>query len=235
MPTQDTPTNNSLTLDPPSDPPLGGSTSAPAEARARLVRRGPDARGANSLREAWTAAAMLNGIGNGPGDEPATLLLHVDELGEFTPRRLVHPVAHDQLVRLTAAVKEVATVQSATPSDLLLPTTGAERARSWKLLHRSHLLCHEGCIHCGAGQRRVAKDKYRPARSLPRRERTPPDSCSPGTGPQHAITEGICTSISSATVRRLLAEDALKPWQYQSWILAVQSTKGHLTVITEAV
>jgi len=35
---------------------------------------------------------------------------------------------------------------------------------------------------------------------------------------RHAITEGICTSISSATVRRLLAEDALKPWQYQSWI-----------------
>ncbi len=30
MPTQDTPTNNSLTLDPPSGPPLGGSTGAPA-------------------------------------------------------------------------------------------------------------------------------------------------------------------------------------------------------------
>jgi len=35
---------------------------------------------------------------------------------------------------------------------------------------------------------------------------------------RHAIAEGICTSISSATVRRLLSEDALKPWQYQSWI-----------------
>ena len=35
---------------------------------------------------------------------------------------------------------------------------------------------------------------------------------------RHAVIEGICTSISSATVRRLLAEDALKPWQYQSWI-----------------
>ena len=29
---------------------------------------------------------------------------------------------------------------------------------------------------------------------------------------------GICESISQATVRRWLSEDALKPWQYQSWI-----------------
>jgi len=35
---------------------------------------------------------------------------------------------------------------------------------------------------------------------------------------RHAMNEEICASISSATVRRLLAEDALKPWQYQSWI-----------------
>jgi transposase len=35
---------------------------------------------------------------------------------------------------------------------------------------------------------------------------------------RHAIAEGICTSISPATVRRWLSEDALKPWQYRSWI-----------------
>ena len=29
---------------------------------------------------------------------------------------------------------------------------------------------------------------------------------------------GICASISPATVRRWLSEDALKPWQYRSWI-----------------
>ena len=34
----------------------------------------------------------------------------------------------------------------------------------------------------------------------------------------HAVAEGICASISPATVRRLLSEDALKPWQYRSWI-----------------
>ena len=34
----------------------------------------------------------------------------------------------------------------------------------------------------------------------------------------HAVTEGICASISPATVRRWLSEDALKPWQYRSWI-----------------
>ena len=33
-----------------------------------------------------------------------------------------------------------------------------------------------------------------------------------------AITDGICGSISPATIRRWLSEDALKPWQYQSWI-----------------
>ena len=35
---------------------------------------------------------------------------------------------------------------------------------------------------------------------------------------RQAVSTGICPSISSSTVRRWLAEDALKPWQYQSWI-----------------
>jgi transposase len=35
---------------------------------------------------------------------------------------------------------------------------------------------------------------------------------------RHAISTGICASISPATVRRWLSEDALKPWQHQSWI-----------------
>ena len=35
---------------------------------------------------------------------------------------------------------------------------------------------------------------------------------------RHAVAEGICESISPATVRRWLSEDALKPWQYRSWI-----------------
>jgi transposase len=35
---------------------------------------------------------------------------------------------------------------------------------------------------------------------------------------RQAVSAGICSSISSSTVRRWLAEDALKPWQYQSWI-----------------
>ena len=33
-----------------------------------------------------------------------------------------------------------------------------------------------------------------------------------------AIAAGVVTDISPATVRRLLAGDALKPWRYQSWI-----------------
>ena len=35
---------------------------------------------------------------------------------------------------------------------------------------------------------------------------------------RHVVAEGICASISPATVRRWLSEDALKPWQYRSWI-----------------
>jgi homeodomain-containing protein/DDE superfamily endonuclease len=35
---------------------------------------------------------------------------------------------------------------------------------------------------------------------------------------RQAVTAGICPSISPATVRRWLSEDALKPWQSQSWI-----------------
>jgi transposase len=35
---------------------------------------------------------------------------------------------------------------------------------------------------------------------------------------QQAVAEGICSSVSASTVRRWLAEDAIKPWQYRSWI-----------------
>jgi transposase len=32
------------------------------------------------------------------------------------------------------------------------------------------------------------------------------------------VTAGITEAISAATVRRILAQDAIKPWQYRSWI-----------------
>jgi transposase len=35
---------------------------------------------------------------------------------------------------------------------------------------------------------------------------------------REAITAGIVESVSPSTVRRWLAEDAIKPWQHQSWI-----------------
>ena len=54
---------------------------------------------------------------------------------------------------------------------------------------------------------------------------TPPKDCglplSKWSCPElagQAVSGGICQSISSSTVRRWLSEDALKPWQYQSWI-----------------
>lgn len=35
---------------------------------------------------------------------------------------------------------------------------------------------------------------------------------------RRAVTAGICGTISSSTVRRWLAQDPIKPWQFQSWI-----------------
>ncbi|MFI6444493.1 IS630 family transposase [Kitasatospora sp. NPDC050543] len=35
---------------------------------------------------------------------------------------------------------------------------------------------------------------------------------------REAMVQGIATSVSASTVRRWLAEDALKPWQHHSWI-----------------
>ncbi len=35
---------------------------------------------------------------------------------------------------------------------------------------------------------------------------------------RHAIEAGIAETISASTVRRWLASDAIKPWQYRSWI-----------------
>jgi len=32
------------------------------------------------------------------------------------------------------------------------------------------------------------------------------------------VADGIAASVSTSTIRRWLAEDAIKPWQYQSWI-----------------
>jgi len=147
-----------------------------------------------SRRTAYHQREFIVGVDDGPGDEPATLLLHVDKLGEFTPRRLVRPVAHDQLVRLTAAVNQVATLQSAPPSELLLTTTGAERARNWKLLHRSHLLCHEGSIHRVA-QRIIVRS------TRPRHQSD--DRYSSGYRDGGCVScERQCTARPRATVRR---------------------------------
>ena len=33
-----------------------------------------------------------------------------------------------------------------------------------------------------------------------------------------AVTDGLVDSVSASTVRRWLAEDAIQPWRYRSWI-----------------
>ena len=39
----------------------------------------------------------------------------------------------------------------------------------------------------------------------------------PGLAAQ-VVADGIAGSVSTSTIRRWLAEDAIKPWQYQAWI-----------------
>jgi hypothetical protein len=42
---------------------------------------------------------------------------------------------------------------------------------------------------------------------------------------RHAVAEGICASISTATVRRWMSEDALKPWHtpvHASWLNQIE-------------
>jgi transposase len=41
-----------------------------------------------------------------------------------------------------------------------------------------------------------------------------------------AIIEGLTVSLSAATVRRWLADDAIKPWQHRSWIFPRDPTFG---------
>ncbi len=35
---------------------------------------------------------------------------------------------------------------------------------------------------------------------------------------QEAVARGVVSRVSPSTVRRWLAEDAIRPWQYRSWI-----------------
>jgi transposase len=49
---------------------------------------------------------------------------------------------------------------------------------------------------------------------------------------RQVVTDGICPSISTSTVRRWLSEDALKPWQFQSWIFI---TDPHFAVKAQKV
>jgi hypothetical protein len=54
---------------------------------------------------------------------------------------------------------------------------------------------------------------------------TPPEACGVPLArwscpelARHAVADGICASISPTSIRRWLSQDALKPWQHQSWI-----------------
>jgi transposase len=52
----------------------------------------------------------------------------------------------------------------------------------------------------------------------PARQDVPLSRWSPSELAAQAVSEGLVSSVSPSTVRRWLAVDAIKPWQYESWI-----------------
>jgi hypothetical protein len=43
---------------------------------------------------------------------------------------------------------------------------------------------------------------------------------------REAVTLGVAEAISASTVRRWLAREAIKPWQYRSWLFPAPPTSG---------
>lgn len=43
---------------------------------------------------------------------------------------------------------------------------------------------------------------------------------------REAVARGVCEQVSTSTVRRWLATDALKPWQHRSWIFPRDPYRG---------
>ena len=66
----------------------------------------------------------------------------------------------------------------------------------------------------GAGGRRDQGDGVRAARTAD----VPLSRWSSAELAAQAVAEGLVESVSASTVRRWLAADAIKPWQYRSWI-----------------
>ncbi|WP_406411144.1 IS630 family transposase [Streptomyces sp. NBC_01614] len=53
---------------------------------------------------------------------------------------------------------------------------------------------------------------------LPAESGTPPSRWSAPEPAREVVARAIAETVSASTVRRWLAQDAIKPWQYQSWI-----------------
>lgn len=101
--------------------------------------------------------------------------------------------------------------------------TGVDTVRKWR---------HRWCVQPGVASLADAKRSGRPPRFsavqiawLKATACCPPASCGEALSrwscpdlARRIVAEGICESISASTVRRALAEDAIKPWQHRSWI-----------------
>lgn len=70
---------------------------------------------------------------------------------------------------------------------------------------------------------------------LPAETGVPLSRWSSGDLAAEVMARGIAPAISAATVRRILAADALKPWQYRSWLFVRDPGEDHVAqVMTKA-
>lgn len=108
---------------------------------------------------------------------------------------------------------------------------GVDTVRKW----RGRWLAAPGVASLGDAKRSGRPPRFTPAQiaRVKAMACTPPQACgvpiSRWSCPElagYAVRAGVCASISHATIRRWLSEDALKPWQYQSWIFITDPDFG---------
>ncbi len=128
---------------------------------------------------------------------------------------------HRLVQRATIVLRAAEGVSNAAISTML--GIGVDTARKW----RGRWIAAPGVASLGDAQRSGRPPRFTPVQVA----RIKAVACTPPADnglplarwscpelARHAVAEGICESISQATIRRWLSEDALKPWQYQSWI-----------------
>lgn len=138
-------------------------------------------------------------------------------------RRLVRAGSTEQ--RLVVRARIVLLAGQGWPTQVIAKRLGvdANTARKWR--HRWGAAPQLACLADAARSGRPSPFSPLQVAQVKALACTPPADCGlplsrwscPELAHQAAVA-GICSKIAASTVRRWLSEDALKPWQYQSWV-----------------